>query len=61
MGNMLYPKGGINWKAAKSRLPPTRVIWNFLTRTRFLLFVALAGIVVLLWRSLGGSVEEMQK
>jgi len=61
MDNMLLPKGGVNWKAARSRLPPARAIWHFLTRTRFLLLVALSLIAVLLWRGLHGSVEEMQK
>merc|ERR1712093_649092 len=38
---MLLPKGGVTWKSAKAQLPPTRAIWVFLTRTRFLLCVAL--------------------
>jgi len=58
---MLLPKGGVNWKAARSRLPPTRVIWIFLTRTRFLLCVALAGIVLLLWRGVSSSARDMQR
>lgn len=58
---MLLPKGGVNWKAARSRLPPSRAIWNFITRTRFLLFVAVSGIVLLLWNGLSGTAEEMQR
>ena len=58
---MLLPKGGITWKSAKSQLPPTRAIWVFLTRTRFLLCVALAGIVLLLWRGVSTSASEMQR
>jgi hypothetical protein len=58
---MLLPKGGVNWKAARSRLPPTRAIWIFLTRTRFLLCVALAGIVLLLWRGVSSSAGDMQR
>jgi hypothetical protein len=58
---MLLPKGGVNWKAARSRLPPTRVIWIFLTRTRFLLCVALTGIVLLLWRGVSSSAGDMQR
>ncbi|TVY81045.1 Mannan polymerase II complex anp1 subunit, partial [Lachnellula suecica] len=58
---MLLPKGGVNWKSAKANLPPTRAIWVFLTRTRFLLFVALAGIVLLLWRGVSTSASEMQR
>ncbi|PNY21678.1 Mannan polymerase II complex ANP1 subunit [Tolypocladium capitatum] len=57
---MLLPKGGLNWKAAKAQLPPTRVLWNFVTRTRFLLLVTLAGIIVLLWRGISSSASEMQ-
>ena len=59
--NMLLPKGGVNWKAAKARLPPSRAIWNFLTRTRFLLFVVLVGVVILIWNGLRGTAGEMQR
>lgn len=58
---MLLPKGGVTWKSAKAQLPPTRAIWVFLTRTRFLLSVALAGIVLLLWRGVSTSASEMQR
>lgn len=58
---MLIPKGGVTWKSAKAQLPPTRAIWVFLTRTRFLLCVALAGIVILLWRGVSTSASEMQR
>jgi len=58
---MLLPKGGVNWKSARARLPPSRAIWNFITRTRFLLFVAVLGIVLLLWNGLSGTAEEMQR
>lgn len=57
---MLLPKGGVSWKAARSSLPPTRAIWVFLTRTRFLLFVAVAGAILLLWRGVSTSASEMQ-
>ncbi|KAK5008014.1 hypothetical protein LTR28_004540 [Elasticomyces elasticus] len=58
---MLLPKGGITWKSTKARLPPSRAVWYFLTRTRFLLSVALGGIIILLWRGLSGTAEEMQR
>ncbi|KAH8685620.1 putative ANP1 protein [Tricladium varicosporioides] len=58
---MLLPKGGVTWKSARAQLPPTRAIWVFLTRTRFLLCVALAGIVLLLWRGVSTSASEMQR
>ncbi|KAK3055365.1 hypothetical protein LTR09_003919 [Extremus antarcticus] len=58
---MLLPKGGVTWKSAKSRLPPSRAIWNFLTRTKFLLFIAITGIVILIWNGLRGTAGEMQR
>ncbi|KAK3296745.1 Anp1-domain-containing protein [Chaetomium fimeti] len=58
---MLLPKGGVSWKAARSSLPPTRAIWVLFTRSRFLLLVALAGIIVLLWRGIRSSAPDMQR
>ena len=58
---MLLPKGGINWKAAKANLPPSRAIIVLLTKTRFLLFVAIVGIFLLLWRGIRSSASEMQR
>lgn len=58
---MLLPKGGVTWKSAKSRLPPSRAILHFLTRTRFLVFVALAGLIILLWQGISTSASEMQR
>jgi hypothetical protein len=60
---MLLPKGGLGgqWKAASSRMPPTRAIWVFLTRTRFLLCVAIMGVVLLFWRGVSTSASEMQR
>ncbi|KAJ0109093.1 hypothetical protein N8I77_001783 [Diaporthe amygdali] len=57
---MLLPKGGINWKAARAQLPPSRAVWSFVTRTRFLLGVALTGVVLLLWRGISTAGSEMQ-
>ncbi|KAI6244441.1 Mannan polymerase II complex ANP1 subunit [Erysiphe necator] len=54
-------KGGLTWKSAKAQFPPTRTIWLFLTRTRFLLCVALAGIILLIWRGLSGPASDMQR
>lgn len=59
--SMLLPKGGVNWKAARGRLPPSRAIWNFLTKSRFLLFVAAGVIVFLVWDGLRGASGEVQK
>jgi hypothetical protein len=58
---MLMPKDGVSWKAAQARLPPTRAVWTFLTRTRFLLVVAIVGLVILLWRGVTGTAEDLQK
>lgn len=58
---MLLPKAGVNWKAARARLPPSRAIWNFITRTRFLLYVAVAGITLLIWNGFSGTAGEMQR
>jgi len=57
---MLLPKGGVSWKSAKSSLPPTRAIWLFITRTRFLVFVALVGTITLLWRGITTSANDLQ-
>ncbi|KAF7516980.1 hypothetical protein G7054_g13956 [Neopestalotiopsis clavispora] len=57
---MLLPKGGMTWKSAKAQLPPTRAIWIFITRTRFLLSLAVVGIILLLWRGIRSSANEMQ-
>ncbi|SLM40926.1 mannan polymerase ii complex anp1 subunit [Lasallia pustulata] len=58
---MLLPKGGVTWKSTKARLPSPRAILYFLLRTRFLLFAALAGITLLLWRGISTSAGEMQR
>lgn len=58
---MLLPKGGINWKSAQARLPPTRAIWAIVTKTRFLLLLALTGMILLLWRGIRTSASEMQR
>ncbi|KAH8671051.1 Anp1-domain-containing protein [Xylariales sp. PMI_506] len=55
----MLPKGGMTWKSARSQLPPTRAIWVFLTKPRFLLSIAIAGVVILLWRGIRTSASEM--
>ncbi|OQE36192.1 hypothetical protein PENCOP_c012G03920 [Penicillium coprophilum] len=57
---MLLPKGGVNWKSAKARLPPWRAIIVLLTRTRFLVSIALTGLLILMWRGVSRSASEMQ-
>lgn len=58
---MILPKGGINWKSAKARLPPWKAVIVFLTRTRLLVSVALTGLIILLWRGIFTSTKEMSK
>ncbi|KAL2158200.1 hypothetical protein VTH06DRAFT_4520 [Thermothelomyces fergusii] len=53
---MLLPKGGISWNAARANLP-TRAL-SVVTKSRFLLFVALAGTIALLWRGIRSSAPE---
>jgi len=57
---MLLPKGGVQWKAARGRLPPLRAVVNLATRPRFLLICAVFGIMILLWRGISSSASEMQ-
>ncbi|KAH8693139.1 N-glycosyl-transferase [Talaromyces proteolyticus] len=57
---MLLPKGGVTWKSTRARFPPWRAILVLLTRTRFLISVAVTGLVVLLWRGISSSAAEMQ-
>lgn len=58
---MLLPKGGLQWKSASARLHPARALWNIVSRTRFLLLVAIVAIVLLLWRGISSSASEMQR
>jgi len=58
---MLLPKGGVNWKAARARLPPSRVIWKFVARPKLLILIAVVGVLVLSWRSLSGTAGEVQR
>ncbi|KAL2788094.1 Anp1-domain-containing protein [Aspergillus keveii] len=57
---MLLPKGGVTWKSARARLPPWRAILVLVTRTRFLISLAISGLIVLLWRGISSSASEMQ-
>lgn len=58
---MLLPKGGVNWKSAKARLPPTRAVWRVVTQTKVLLSAALLGMVILLYRGVSGTAGEVQR
>lgn len=58
---MLLPKGGLNWKAARGRLPPSRAVYNFFNKTRLLLLLAAVGTILLLWRGISSSSSSMQR
>lgn len=58
---MLLPKGGVTWKSAKARLPPWRAILVLVTRTRFLVSMTVAGLLLLLWSGISRSASEMQR
>ncbi|KAJ4159866.1 uncharacterized protein LMH87_007804 [Akanthomyces muscarius] len=57
---MLLPKGGLNWKAAQSKLPPSRAILNLVARKRVIVLAAIITALVLLWRGVSNSASEMQ-
>lgn len=58
---MLLPRNSNQWKAAKARLPPVKAVIAFVAKPRFLLLVAIFGIILLLWRGITSSASEMQK
>ena len=58
---MLLPKGGVTWKSAKARLPPWKAILVVLTRTRFLVAIALTGLIILLWRGIIVSTSQLSE
>ncbi|KAK3171018.1 hypothetical protein OEA41_003102 [Lepraria neglecta] len=58
---MLLPKGGVNWKSTKARLPPYRAVIHYFTRSRTLTFIALAAVVLILWGGISTSSREMQR
>ncbi|KAK4147949.1 Anp1-domain-containing protein [Dichotomopilus funicola] len=57
---MLFPKGGVNWKGARTNLPPTRGLWKLLAKSRLLFLVGLTGLVVLLWRTIRSTTPRVQ-
>lgn len=59
--NMLLPKGGVTWKSAKARLPPWRAFIALVSKPRFVISIALAGLCLLLWRGISKSASEMQR
>lgn len=58
---MLLPKGGLQWKAARARLPHTKAMISLITKPRSLLIVTLVGITLLLWRGISSSASDMQR
>ncbi|KAK2753347.1 hypothetical protein FQN55_003476 [Onygenales sp. PD_40] len=57
---MLLPKGGVTWKSTKARMPPLRLLVSLVSKPRFLLSIAVTGLIVLLWRGISSSASEMQ-
>ncbi|KAF2707061.1 glycosyltransferase family 62 protein [Pleomassaria siparia CBS 279.74] len=57
---MLVSKG-YSWKAARSRLPPSRQVWHMLKTPKVLLSIGIFTTLILLWRSMGSAAGEMQR
>ncbi|EZF26687.1 hypothetical protein H112_01227 [Trichophyton rubrum D6] len=58
---MLLPKGGVTWKSAKAHLPPWKAVLMLISKLRFIISIAAAGLVVLLWGGVSRSTAEMQR
>ncbi|CAF9904800.1 MAG: hypothetical protein HETSPECPRED_004791 [Heterodermia speciosa] len=58
---MLLPKGGVTWKSAKARIPPSRAIIHYLTRSRLLVYIGAAVVFIILWSGLSKSSSKMNK
>ncbi|EEQ28336.1 N-glycosyl-transferase [Microsporum canis CBS 113480] len=58
---MLLPKGGVTWKSAKANLPPWKAVLMLLSKPRFIISMAAAGLVILLWSGVSRSTAEMQR
>jgi len=58
---MILPQGGVTWKSAKARFPPTRAFARFAAQPRVVLIVAVLTTFIILWRALRGTSEELQK
>ncbi|OJD09755.1 hypothetical protein AJ78_08946, partial [Emergomyces pasteurianus Ep9510] len=59
--DMLLPKGGVTWKSTKARLPPLRLLVALVSRPRFIISLALTGMVLLLWKGIRSSAADMQR
>ncbi|KAK2816016.1 hypothetical protein FQN49_008066 [Arthroderma sp. PD_2] len=58
---MLLPKGGVTWKSAKANLPPWKAVLVLLSKPRFIISIAAAGLFILLWSGVSRSTGEMQR
>ncbi|KAL8941609.1 MAG: hypothetical protein Q9211_001758 [Gyalolechia sp. 1 TL-2023] len=56
-----FSERAVQGSCGQARLPPSRAIISFLTRSRFLLIFVLAAIAVILWRGITSSASEMQR
>jgi hypothetical protein len=59
---MLLPKEGMDWKAARSKLPPIRTVWATVTKLR-LAIVAITAIIILIvvWDGYRGTANDWQR
>lgn len=58
---MLLPQGGVEWKSAKARFPPTRAFARFAAQPRIVLLIAGLTTFIIIWRALRGTSEELHK
>lgn len=59
--SMLLPRGGVDWRSARAKVPPLRQIWMYLKRPRSLMVFAAVVFFVLWWTVLRGTAEEVQR
>jgi hypothetical protein len=48
-------------KSVASNLPSTRQVWTLVFRTRFLMYLGVATVIIFLWRELRGPANDMQR
>ena len=51
----------MNWKSAQARIPPARVLYNTVFRTRVILYVAVGAFILFIWREFSGTAGDMQR
>ncbi|MCJ1308452.1 hypothetical protein MMC25_002105 [Agyrium rufum] len=56
---MLLPKGGINWKSTRARLPPSRKIIGIFSRPRTFVYAIIAVLLFLLWKGVSYGAKDI--